>query len=108
MARETCPAMLMILRLVAFVDIALRCDRALGRSRKCGQSAAPSPGAGICTLCCTPKRTTARHQCVVGATAVLSYACSRSCVSSTTGKGSLRAEKFSLLSKTGQTYNAAC
>jgi hypothetical protein len=29
MARETCPAMLAILRLVEFVDIALRCDRAL-------------------------------------------------------------------------------
>ena len=29
MARETCPAMLMVLRLVAFVDIALRCDRAI-------------------------------------------------------------------------------
>jgi hypothetical protein len=24
-------------------------------TRKCGQSAAPSPGAGTCTLCCAPK-----------------------------------------------------
>jgi hypothetical protein len=51
--------MLMILRLVAFVDIALRCDRAFRTFEEVRPVCAAKPGAGICTLCCTPKRTTA-------------------------------------------------
>src|SRR5205085_6504118 len=52
---------------------------------------------GIFTLCCAPTMTTARHQRVVGATAVPDYPHSTSCVRSTTRRADLEPITFRTL-----------
>ena len=66
----------MILRLVAFVDIALRCDRALLYLHP-EEDDCEAPVGGCRNRGSKPN------------------ACSRICARSTTGKGRLRTEKFS-------------
>src|ERR1022692_802729 len=89
MAREACPAMLMILRLVAFVDIALRCDRALRTSQEERLVCSAKPRSWNMHAMLAPQKRTARHEWVVGATAAPNCACGRRFASISTGKAVL-------------------